>query len=122
MQEYFLSRDEPLWYIRSRYVHGSKLSRDLILMGVKAGQLFTPLGQTEDVMLGVEKLTMGSFTTILKRVSGTVYTRLRADFYVSPRRLFTKLDRQAKDSRDHIYGSWSFSKQTSVRCSLQSTQ
>jgi len=104
MQEHFLSRGEPLWYIGSRYVHGSLLSRDLIPMGLRAIQMFSPAGQAENITLGVEGLTMGSFTTILKRLSGTIFTRLQPDFYISPRRLFTKLDREAQDSRDYVYG------------------
>ena len=104
MQEHYLARQEPLWYIGSRHVAGERLCDDIQPLVMAAIRTFLPLGQVEDISSELGIHTLGSFADMLIRICDSVLSRHRTKAYKTPRLFFSMHGRQATNPCDYIYG------------------
>ncbi|KAK5124762.1 hypothetical protein LTR85_001475 [Meristemomyces frigidus] len=106
-QEFYLAKDEPVWYWGRAYASNACLKRDFSLLK----DLLRDISITEEasgrLLSGLDMRTakpVGSPSLNLERISALVSRRYIMHGFDNPRRLYRELTAQATNPRDFVYG------------------
>ncbi|KAH7361333.1 heterokaryon incompatibility protein-domain-containing protein [Pyrenochaeta sp. MPI-SDFR-AT-0127] len=107
LQEFYLSKEEPVWYWGRAHASNAFLKRDFSLLVELSLDLFSGEDAngrlSSDLMKKIAK-PLGSFKSDVERISALISRRHTTDGFDTPRRLYGELTAQATNPRDFVYG------------------